>query len=205
MRHTKLAGWLLAVSFLTSVTGGIAQEPLHDTPSATTSGAVSAEEPVAPGPLVEARKMLWMRINLATSEGIGTSTYIAAYKHLDDQVKEGKSADELRPRIESLARSLKDQLDRSRILKTQRPIRPTVSQAAGGADASGLPSGSMALGGAKGAGLAAAAAALGGGDESILDKLKSKLMSGGGGDLEALKQQAMRTKKGREFLEKLGL
>lgn len=202
MRHTKLAGWLLSVSFITSICAAIAQE--QPAPSATTSGAAATEEPVSPGPLLEARKMLWMRINLAKSEGIGTSTYITAFKSLDEEVKRGKSDAELRPRIESLARSLKDQLDRAKILKTQRPIPPTASQSGGGGDGSAPPSGGPALGG-KGGGLAAAAAALGGGDESILDKLKAKLMAGGGGDLESLKQQALRTKKGREFLEKLGL
>jgi hypothetical protein len=205
MRHTKMTGWLLSVSFVTSMCAAIAQET--PTAPATTSGAAASEEPVSPGPLLEARKMLWMRINLAKSEGIGTSTYITAFKHLDGEVKAGKTGEELRPRVESLARSLKEQLDRSKILKTQRPIPPTASQSGGGAggDASMPSGGSMAAFGGKGGGLAAAAAALGGGDDSILDKLKSKLMSGGGGDLESLKQQALRTKKGREFLEKLGL
>jgi hypothetical protein len=207
MRHSKLAVWLLSASFVASFGAAFAQEK-QPAVEATTSGAATAsatEEPVSPGPLLEARKMLWMRINLAKSEGIGTSTYITAFKHMDEEVKAGKSAEELRPRIESLARSLKDQLDRAKILKTQRPIPPTASQSGGSGEMPMGGGGPMAMGG-KGGGLAGVAAALGGGgDDALLDKLKAQLMGGGGGDLEALKQRALKTKKGREFLEKLGL
>jgi hypothetical protein len=162
--------------------------------TATTSGAPVAADEVAPGPLVEARKMLWQRINQAKSEGIGTGAYVNAFQAMEEDVKGGKTEDQLRPRIESLARSLKDQLDRSKILKTQRPVPPTASQQAGGG-ASGGPA-------AGGGGASGLSAALGGKDpNALLDKLREKLNSG---DIPAgLKEKVLNSEKGRQLLEKL--
>jgi hypothetical protein len=198
--------WLLsAIAATIFVTPAMAQD--GDVPAAvtaapptavpaTTSGA--ADE-LAPGPLLEARKMLRTRIGQAKSEGIGTAPYVAALKDIEDEVKAGKTADEIRPRIESVARGLKDQLDRKQILKTQRPIPPSASQSAGGPMPSG-PSG----GGSGGSGLSAA---LGGGPSdtsALLDKLKDKLLNGGEIP-DSLKQRVMQSEKGRKMMEKLGL
>jgi hypothetical protein len=113
---------------------------------------------------------------------------------MEEDVKGGKTEDQLRPRIESLARSLKDQLDRSKILKTQRPVPPTASQQAGGG-ASGGPA-------AGGGGASGLSAALGGKDpNALLDKLREKLNSG---DIPAgLKEKVLNSEKGRQLLEKL--
>jgi len=172
-----------------------AQRPAPMTESAapaTTSGA-SAVETVAAGPLIEARKMLWARISQAKNEGIGTGVYITAFKAIEEDVQAGKPIEAIRPRIESLARSLKEQLDRSRMLKTQRPTPPSSSQSIGGEAPSG----------GKGGGLDGLAAKLGGKDPSaLIDKLKEKLNSG---DIpEGLKDQIMNSEKGRKLLEKLG-
>lgn len=160
---------------------------------ATVSGGSVSNADVAPGPLEEARKMLWSRIKQAKSEGIGTGAYVTAFQGIEDQVKAGRQAEEIRPRIESLARSLKDQLDRSRILKTQRPIPPTASQSAGGG---GAPSGG------KGGGLEALADKLGGKDPSaLIDRIKEKLNTG---DIpDGLKEKLLNSDKGKKLLEKL--
>jgi hypothetical protein len=167
-----------------------------DAVPATTSGTNSE---VAPGPLIEARRMLWLRLDQAKTEGIGTTAYVAAFKGIEDEVKAGKTAEDIKPRIESLARSLKEQLERSKILKTQRPIPPTASQSGGSSGGGGGPA-SGASGG-KGGGLSAA---LGGGDGDLIGRIKDKLLNGG--DIpDSLKQKAMQSEKGRKLLEKLGL
>lgn len=189
--------WLsIAASAIMLTTPAFAQntEP-QPAESATVSGG---GDELAPGPLIEARKMLRDRIGQAKHEGIGTGPYVAALKAIEDDVKAGKTAEEIRPRIESVARGLKDQLDRKQILKTQRPIPPTASQSggAGGASAGMPPS--------KGPDLSAA---LGGGQgdtAALLDKLKDKLLNGGEIP-DSLKQRVMQSEKGRKMLEKLGL
>lgn len=190
--------WLLIAAAAIMLTSpAIAQntEPQPAEP-ATVSGA---GEELAPGPLMEARKMLRDRIGQAKHEGIGTGPYVAALKQIEDDVKAGKTAEEIKPRIESVARGLKDQLDRKQILKTQRPIPPTASQSGGtGGGPAGMPP-------SKGPDLSAALGGGGGSDTAaLLDKLKDKLLNGGEIP-DSLKQRVMQSEKGRKMLEKLGL
>jgi hypothetical protein len=195
--------WLLSLAAMFIVSSPVLAQDVDtppaaatpEPPAATTSGAT---EGPAPGPLLEARKMLWQRIQQAKGEGIGTAAYVTAFKGVEDEVKAGKTAEDIKPRIESLARSLKDQLDRSKILKTQRPIPPTASQSSGPSGGGG-PAASAGPG--KGGGLSAA---LGGSDSDLIGKLKDKFLNGGEIP-DSLKQKAMQSKKGRELMEKFGL
>lgn len=195
----KPLGRLLALSMVLfgSISAVYADEPPSqqaEQAQATTNGAAPAQD-VADGPLIEARKMLWSRINQAKAEGIGTGAYVNAFKGIEDEIRAGKGAEDVRPRIESLARSLKDQLDRSKILKTQRPIPPTPSQMVGSAPGGGPPA-------PRGGGLDGLAAKLGGKDpNALIEKLKQKLNSG---DIpDAVKDQLLNSDKGKKIIEKL--
>lgn len=108
-----------------------ATPPVQSLPPATMS-AVPTQ--VVPGPLEAERKLLLSRIDLAKKHGIGTSVYLTEFNKVEEQVKEGVQADLIKGRIESLTRSLAEQLQRGRNLKIQRPIPPTGSQQ-GGPDA----------------------------------------------------------------------
>ena len=67
---------------------------------------------VSAGPLLEARKVLFNRLNLARKEGIGVGAYMAEFARIEEAVRNGDAPERLQPRIASLARSLKEQLDR---------------------------------------------------------------------------------------------
>jgi hypothetical protein len=165
-------------------------EAAAGTPAAAQAPAGTGE-PV-PGPLLEARKILFQRIGQAKQEGIGTGAYLAEYQSIEQAVSSGQSEDVIKPRIERLARALRDQLERGKILKTQRPIPPTPSQSTTPPAAAGGP-----------AGLA------GGPQAALLEKVKEKLSGGGlggglgGGGLPAGAEDFLNSDKGKKLLEKL--
>lgn len=154
---------------------------------------------VAPGPLQEARTILITRIQQAQSEGIGIANYMMAFNAIEDSVKAGQSAEQLRPRVESLARALHDQLEKGKILKTQRPIPgnasatfapPPSAVAGGGPDLAKI---KAALGNAGGGGPG------GGNASAIIEKLKERF----GGQLPAI-PEAYKDKIPKGILDKLG-
>lgn len=204
-RDCKQTFLVLSTVLLTTIVPSYAQAPASGQPAAAASEAASGTETggtegagdVAPGPLIDARKMLWDRIKQAKSEGIGTAAYVNAFQFIESEVKAGKTAEAIKPRIESLARALKEQLDRSRILKTQRPLPPMGSQVRGSSG------GGPAT--AKGPDAPAAAAA-GGGDNpeatAIIDRIKERF----GGQLpDGLTEKLLKSDKAKKLLEKYGL
>jgi hypothetical protein len=161
---------------------------------------VSTQVPVCvtPGPLEEARKILITRIQQAKSEGIGTANYMLAFNALEDSVKAGQTAEQLRPRIESLARALKDQLDRAKILKTQRPIPAGPSQTPPAPDNAGS-AGGLDINKIKEA-ISKTGAAGGGKDSSgLMEKLKDLKDRFGGQIPENLKDRIP-----KDILDKIG-
>ncbi len=66
---------------------------------------------VAPGPLAERRQILLSIILKAKKEGIGIATYLTAFNALEDSVKAGQTKEQIEPRLESLALSLRTQLE----------------------------------------------------------------------------------------------
>lgn len=140
MQKLSLAGIpLFATLFFTFIPGqAFGQDPGQAGGAQLGSaGQASADSPAAsPGILYDERKRLLERIKEAKAEGIGVSGYHGAFASLEQSVKGGEPADRLKSRLDSLHKSLDDQLKRSKLLKTQRPIPPQGSQITG----SGSPS-----------------------------------------------------------------
>lgn len=114
-----------------------------------TPPAAAATE-FASGPLLDARKALMEDIKRAKSRGVGIAGYTAAFEAIEEQVKAGNAPEQITPRIDSVKRSLADQLKRSDVLKTQKPIPPQGSQLSGGPASSGPGPGSASTGGGTG-------------------------------------------------------
>lgn len=111
--------------------------------------AQSDPEGAAPGPGQEARQKLFERIQQAKSQGIGIGGYLNAFRALEEQAKGGAAPESLNPRIDQIHKSINDQLDRAKILKTQRPLPPQGSQLRG-SDPIGASGGGPAAGGGAG-------------------------------------------------------
>lgn len=127
-------------------------------------------EEVSAGPLLEARKQLMAEIKKAKAQGVGIGGYMTAFQGIEEQIKTGAPEDQVTPRIDSIRKSLAEQLKRSQLLKIQKPAPPQGSQITG----SGSPSASgppVATGGGGGGG---------GGGDGVLAKLKQKF----GGNLD---------------------
>lgn len=162
---------------------------------ATAASVPTHESQLAPGHLLEPRRMLFQRLIQARDEGIGIAPYMAAFGRVEDSVRNGGTPESLQPQIESLARNLKAQIDRSRVLKTQRPIPAQGSQsvtgAAPGLGAAGAPGGLVApLGEGKSSSL-----------DGLLEKVKERLQTG---DIPDSLKEKLNSDKGRKLLEKLG-
>jgi hypothetical protein len=142
---------------------------------------------VVPGPQEEERKLLLSRIELAKKHGIGTSVYLIEFRKVEEEVKAGMAPDAIKGRVESLTRSLAEQLQRGRNLKTQRPI-PTAGSHASAASSGDL---NAAVPGAPAGG------SMGGG--SLAEKLKSITNDLPPGTLEKI----MKNDKARNLLERL--
>jgi hypothetical protein len=142
------------------------------------------DEAPSPGPALEARQKLFERIQQAKSQGIGIAGYLQAYKALDEQVKAGDSADKINTRVEQINKAVNDQLDRAKILKSQKPLPPQGSQVNGSstpvASPTPRPAGSPAAAG--GPPTTASGSAGGGKGDSlsklnIPDSIKDRLLS----------------------------
>ena len=144
------------------------------------------EAPPSPGPALEARQKLFERIQQAKSQGIGIAGYWQAYKALDDQVKAGDTADKINTRVEQINKAVNDQLDRAKVLKTQKPLPPQGSQVNGSSTpmASHTPHGGPGAGGPAGGAPVTASGTAGAGGKGdalsklgIPDSLKERLLS----------------------------
>ena len=131
-----------------------------------------AEEGPIPGPAQEARQKLFDRIQLARAQGIGISGYLQAFKALEEQVKAGDSPDKISTRVDSINKAVNEQIERAKILKSQKPIPPQGSQLTGSAPVAkpAAPATQPAAAGAAGA----AAGPGGQGGSDIMSKLKDK-------------------------------
>lgn len=127
-----------------------------------------ADDGPAPGPALDARQKLFERIQQAKAQGIGISGYLAAFKALEDQVKAGDAADKVTTRVEQINKAVTDQLERAKVLKTQKPLPPQGSQITGSASAPAAAP-APAHGGPPGPPPAA-----GGGTGDIISKIKDK-------------------------------
>lgn len=113
--------------------------------TADNTAAPAAAVEFTPGPLLEARKALMEDIKKAKARGVGIAGYTTAFQAIEEQIKAGTPPEQITPRIDSVKRSLADQLKRSDVLKTQKPIPPQGSQLSGGGGIS--PGGSPAAAG----------------------------------------------------------
>jgi hypothetical protein len=141
----------------------------------TCAGPCFADDGPMPGPALEARQKLFDRIQQARSQGIGIAGYLQAFQALEGQVKAGDTEDKISTRVVAINKAVSDQMEKAKILKTQKPLPPQGSQISGSAPPSTLPGGSAAAasppGGAPPGG--APGAKPGAGD--IMSKIKDKL------------------------------
>jgi hypothetical protein len=169
--------------------------PAAPEPAATAPAAAAPD--VLPGPMLDQRKQLFMHLQQAGEHGIGTANYMMAFKAVEQQVANGATEPQIKSRVDQLNNALIEQLKRAQVLKSQRPLPPTASQAGEyGNGGGGAPT-------ASGGGAGPAAGGGGGGGGGInLDKLKEKL---GGIDIpDSLKEQLMNSDKAKALLKKLG-
>ncbi|HEY9791415.1 MAG TPA: hypothetical protein V6D22_13510 [Candidatus Obscuribacterales bacterium] len=170
-----------------------ATEPVTTAPAAGASEAQAAAPSTGPadevvaGPMLQQRRQLLEHIHTAGAHGIGITNYMMAFNAVEDQVRNGASETQIKPRVDQLSNALLDQLKRAQILKTQRPLPPTSSQqpeTAAAAPAAPAP----------------AAPAAGGGLN--LGNLQDKL--GGIQIPESLKEKFLNSDKAKEILKRLG-
>ncbi|MBX9668234.1 MAG: hypothetical protein K2X93_11470, partial [Candidatus Obscuribacterales bacterium] len=76
---------------------------------------------VAPGALENERGELLVKIMDAQKQGINIVAYLTACKDIEGLVKAGSSTEVIRTRIDSIERSLNDQLSRKEVLKNKGP------------------------------------------------------------------------------------
>ncbi len=126
---------------------GSAKTPTEAAPAANagsakppTEAAPVAKDPlcqeISPGPLLESRKALMADIKKAKAQGVGIAGYLTAFQGIEEQIKAGTPPDQLTGRIDSIKRSLTEQLKRSQLLKVQKPAPPQGSQVSGSGSAS---------------------------------------------------------------------
>lgn len=152
-----------------------------------------------PGPALEARQRLLDRIQQAKGQGMGISSYMAAFQDIEARVKAGEPEDKVAARVQQIHKAVSDQIERAKVLKNQKPLPPQGSQVTGSElPDHGGPAGNKAGGPPLGGGLGG-----GGGmaeklkkldslpepikerllnDPSIIEKLKQRAGGGGGGD-----------------------
>src|SRR5579883_1902127 len=118
-----------------------------------------------PGPALQARQRLLERIQQAKGQGMGISSYMAAFKDIEERVKSGEPEDKVSARVQQIHKAVSDQIERAKILKNQKPLPPQGSQVTGG----DLPDHGGPAGSKGGAPAGGAPGGMGGG---IADKLK---------------------------------
>jgi hypothetical protein len=160
-----------------------------DAKAAPTSAAPGAD--VVPGPMLEQRRQLLEHIHTAGAHGIGITNYMMAFNAVEDQVRNGASETQIKPRVDQLSNALIEQLKRAQILKTQRPLPPTNSQQPENAAATAAPG--------------PAAPAAGGAPLDKLGNLGSLKDKLGGIDIpDSLKEKLLNSDKAKEILKRLG-
>jgi hypothetical protein len=75
---------------------------------------------VSPGPCQDKRKALLSNIGLAKEKGIGVTTYVAAFKAVDQSVTSGAAEADIAEKVASLQSTLDEQFKRSDIMKTEQ-------------------------------------------------------------------------------------
>jgi hypothetical protein len=75
---------------------------------------------VSPGPSEDKRKALLGSIAVAKEKGIGITTYVAAFKALDQSVTSGAAEADITEKVASLQSTLDEQFKRSDIMKTEQ-------------------------------------------------------------------------------------
>lgn len=174
---------LLSICTLAATGSPILAQPAHVNPADI---QLETQE-VAPGPLMELRHNLLQKMKDAKSRGVGIAPYFSAYTNTEAAIRGGETEDKVRPRLESLLRSLDEQIQRAEILKTQRPApvsKPPDRQA----------SSSPAEAEAK------AAAEK---KKAMLEKLKEKLKNDNLEIPDDLREKLMESEQGKQLLEKL--
>lgn len=128
-----------------------------------------ADDAPMPGPALEARQKLLERIQQAKAQGMGIASYMQAFKAIEEQVKTGDPPDRIQSRVDQIHKAVSDQIERAKILKTQKPLPPQGSQITGGdpIDHSGP------AGAGKGGGGGSSGGSGGGGLGRLKDKLDS--------------------------------
>lgn len=180
-----------------ALSGTAAPDSIPAAPPVRASANFSA--PVAPeagpGPLQDQRKALLARISAAQKQGIGTGTYMGEFNRIEEMVKAGQPASAYESRISSLSGNLDEQIKRSQILKTQRPVPPVVR-----AQQPGKPGGNQHTFGHNSNGLAG---------DPLVDKLKQKYgnqIPGGIGALDKLgpedREKLLQSDVGKQLMKK---
>jgi hypothetical protein len=171
--------------------------PTNDNPAAAPSvpPAASGFLEAGPGPLLDKRKALLTRIMAAKKQGIGTSAYLGEFNRIEEMVKSNQPVDAYEPRLDSLSSGLDDQLKRSEILKSQRPvmITPSIPVARSNAPGGMAPQGGVSSG-----------------NGQLMDMLRSKygskLGSGGLGALDKIspaeKEKLLHSDMAKELMKK---
>ena len=86
------------------------------------TGKVGADAPeLVPGILERERAAVLQKILKAQAQGCGITGYMNAFQSLQQSIGKGEAESVIRPRLETISRAVDDQLERSKVLKTQRP------------------------------------------------------------------------------------
>jgi hypothetical protein len=75
---------------------------------------------VVSGMLLGERMQLLQKIMKAKQQGCGVTGYMSAFTEIQESCKSGQPEGPIRQRLQSLSKALDEQLERSKVLKTQR-------------------------------------------------------------------------------------
>lgn len=134
---------LISIGITSLVLFGLSSGVFAQTGSESGHSAPSTGVNVAPGPLEAQRADLYNRIQSAKLMGVGISTYMMVFNHIENMVKSGQDEAQIQKRIDSVSQSLNDQLKRMEVLQTEAAAGPTVIQGgnSGSGGGSGMPPG----------------------------------------------------------------
>lgn len=109
----------VVLHFLTHPSAALAQEgsspqnqPLHEPVAA----------PPAVNPLQSECNRILAEISAAEKLGIGTKAYLGVYKDICLEQEKGEASEKLRLRLKALSVALSEQIERSKVLKSQKPV-----------------------------------------------------------------------------------
>ena len=142
MHHSVLVSiWLSSVIWLGLSSGVCAQTAEESGQQGDVSTESSPNVDVAPGPLKAERAELYNRIQSAKLMGVGISTYMMVFNHIESMVKAGQGAEKVQARIDSVSQSLSDQMKRMEVLQTEQSTGPVIIEGGRTGGGSGLPPG----------------------------------------------------------------